>query len=390
MIKKLTSHIITLLLLSAISLQLNAQDAAPIGEQGYRFSVEQEANATPVKNQAYTGTCWSFSTASFLESELLRTGQDEIDLSEMYIVRHIYIQKALNYVRRQGKANFGQGSMAHDVFSIMGEKGLMPEGAYTGLTGEETKHNHSEMEAMLKGIVEAAVAQQSKTVSDKWLKAYEAVLDIYLGPVPEKFEYENKKYTPETFVSKKMKLEADDYIQVTSFTHHPFYKPFVLEVPDNFSNGMFYNVPIDELESIAEYAIAEGYTFAWDSDVSEKGFSARRGLAILPEGCLSFKSNDEWDKAFANPGEEMDVTQEMRQKAFDEFSTTDDHLMHISGIVKDQNGTKYYKVKNSWGEIGPYDGYLYASAAYFKYKTLAIIINKKALPKDISKKLGFN
>lgn len=381
--------LVTVISIIFIAAGVQAQDAVNNSEEGYQFTMKKELGTSTVKNQANTGTCWSFSTASFLESELLRLGKEEVDLSEMYIVRYIYVQKALNYVRRQGKANFGQGSMAHDVFNIMGEHGLMPESAYNGRPSGEEKHNHTEMEALLKGIVDAVVAQSANIVSDNWLKAYKAVLDIYLGEVPKSFEYNKKKYTPESFTAKALELNPADYVQITSFSHHPFYKPFVLEVPDNFSNGLFYNVPIEELQATADNALAEGYTIAWDSDVSEKGFSASKGLAILPADGWESKSREDREAAFKKPGEEMEVNQEMRQVSFDNFTTTDDHLMHINGIAFDQNGTKYYKVKNSWGEIGPYDGYLYASESYFKYKTIAIIVHKDAIPADIAKKLGF-
>jgi len=346
-------------------------------EAQYEFKTEKRINCTSIKSQAMTGTCWSFSTTSFIESELIRMGMDDINLSEMFIVRNIYEDKAMNYIMRQGKANFSQGSLAHDLIRIAEKDGLMTEEGYSGLMKDESRHNHSEMEKGLKGFLDGI--QKSKVLSTKWKSAFSGILDSYMGPAPEQFDYEGKNYTPKTFVE-FAKLKTENYISITSFTHHPFYGKFILEIPDNYSNGSFYNVPLAEMMSIMDYALLAGYSITWDGDVSEKGFSAKNGIAILP-------TDKERKDLFTVPGSEIDVTQENRQVNFENYSTTDDHLMHIVGIALDQNGTKYYITKNSWGEISDYKGYLYISEAFMKMKTVSILIHKNGLPKNSSKKL---
>jgi len=343
----------------------------------YNFKTEKKINCTEVKNQSKTGTCWSFATASFLESELMRMGHGDINISEMYIVRNIYKDKAFNYMMRQGKANFSQGSLAHDLIRMAEQKGLITEDAYNGLVDGDSAHDHSEMEAGLKGFLDGV--RKSEVLSTKWPAALDAILDTYMGAVPEQFKYKNKPFTPKAFVS-EMKLKTDDYISIGSFTHHPFYQEFILEVPDNYSNGSFYNVPIDELMDIIDYALLDGYSISWDGDVSEKGFSARNGIAVLAED-LSRAD------LFSKPGKEIEVNQGNRQANFENYRTTDDHLMHIVGIALDQKGTKYYITKNSWGEISDHKGYLYMSEAYVKMKTISIMIHKDGLPKRSAAKL---
>lgn len=366
-------HIIRLTFLIVLttvlcSLQVTAQ---------YVFKTEKKINCTAVKNQANTGTCWSFATASFLESEVIRMGATDIDLSEMYIVRNIYKDKAKNYVLRQGKANFSQGSLAHDLIRMASQEGLVTEEAYSGLLEGETRHNHSEMENGLKGFLDGV--RTSKRLSKKWMPAFTAILDAYLGVAPTQFSYQGKDYTPRTFVD-KVGINADDYVSITSFTHHPFYDQFILEIPDNYSNGAFYNVPLEEMMSIIDYTLLAGYTISWDGDVSEKGFSARDGIAVLPE-------SSEREDLFSTPGEEITVTQMNRQENFENYSTTDDHLMHIVGLALDQADTKYYIIKNSWGEISDYNGYLYMSEAYMKMKTVSVMMHKDALPAESAKKI---
>lgn len=343
----------------------------------YQFKTEKRVNCTSIKSQAKTGTCWSFSTTSFLESELIRMGMDDINLSEMYIVRNIYKDKAMNYVLRQGKANFSQGSLAHDLIRIAEKNGLMTEDAYSGLLEGETKYDHSELEKGLKGFLDGI--RKSKKLTTKWKSAFAAILDSYMGPAPEQFTFEGKAFTPKTF-AESTDLKIDNYISITSFSHHPFYDQFILEIPDNYSNGSFYNVPLDEMMSIIDYALLAGYTLVWDGDVSEKGFSAKNGLALLPTDASR-------EDLFTNPGKEIKVTQDNRQANFENYSTTDDHLMHIVGIALDQKGTKYYLIKNSWGEISDYKGFLYMSESYMKMKTVSIMIHKDGLPKNSSKKL---
>jgi len=280
-------------------------------------------------------------------------------------------------VLRQGKANFSQGSLAHDLIRMMAKNGVIPDDAYSGLVNQEKAHNHSEMEAGLKGFLDGVLKQ--KKLSTKWKPAFNAILDVYLGLEPTYFKYNGTRYSSVEFAN-FLKLDADNYLSLSSFTHHPYYEPFILEIPDNYSNGAFHNVPLAELVQIVDHAIDQGYTIAWDGDVSEKGFSAKEGIAVLP-------TDSAREDLFSSPDKEMLVDQSNRQENFESFSTTDDHLMHIVGTAKDQKGTKYYIIKNSWGEISPFKGFLYMSEAYFKMKTVGILINKNALPKSINNKL---
>ncbi len=360
---------ILLILVLAMAVQLSAQ---------YNFTTKYNIECTSVKNQERTGTCWSFSTASFLESELMRMGKPEADLSEMYMVRTIYLDKARNYVLRQGKANFSQGGLNHDVIRAFEMAGAVPEAVYSGLLPGDKYHDHSEMEAALKGMLDGLL--ERKKLSNRWPGAVDCILDNYMGEAPETFTYQGKTYTPESYAG-SLGIEAEDYVTLTSFSHHPFYETFILEIPDNYSNGSYYNLPLDELQAIVDNALATGYTVAWDGDVGEKGFSAGKGLAIVP-------AEPDPEVMFDKPVEEVEVTQELRQEAFESYATTDDHLMHLTGMAVDQNGTKYYLTKNSWGEISPYKGFLYMSDAYFRLKTVGIMVHKDAIPKDIAAKLS--
>lgn len=345
----------------------------------YQFTLTSDCNCTSIKNQQNTGTCWSFATSSFLESELIRMGkQEEYDISEMYFVRQSYLDKARNYVLRQGKAQFGQGGLAHDVINAFTEAGAVPETAYSGKLPGDYMHDHSELEVALKGYLD--VITQQKKPSSKWMAGVSGILDAYLGKVPEKFTVKGKEYTPQTYAA-SLGINPADYVSFTSYTHHPFNQKMVLEIPDNWSNGSFYNVPINDIVTITKNAISKGYSVAWDGDVSEKGFSAGKGIAVLP---VDAKRED----IFTNPSEEIAVTQEMRQSTYEDFSTTDDHLMHVSGTAKDQKGTNYFYVKNSWGEISPYSGYIYMSEPYFRLKVVSIMVHKDAVPADIRKRLG--
>jgi len=335
----------------------------------YEFTHDKDINCTSVKNQSRTGTCWSFATSSFIESELMRMGKEEVDLSEMFIVRNIYKDKAKNYMLRQGKANFSQGSLSHDLIRMMKMEGVVPESVYSGLVDGEKAHNHSEMEAVLKGMMDGLL--KSKRPSKKWKAAFDGVLDAYMGECPETFKFNGKETNPKQLAS-DLGLDAGEYVSLTSFSHHPFYEKFILEIPDNYSNGHFYNIPLDEMMSTIDNAMAKGYSIAWDGDVSEKGFDAKEGIAVLPK-------DGKRDDLFKSPGHEVKVTQESRQEAFENYSTTDDHLMHLIGKAKDQKGNEYYIIKNSWGEISPYKGYLYMSKAYVQMKTVAIMVHKDVL-----------
>jgi bleomycin hydrolase len=361
-------HLIGLITLFLLTVTLSAQ---------YNFTIQENLKCTSVKNQQRTGTCWSFSTMSFMEAELLRMGKGEYDLSEMYAVRSIYKDKARNYVLRQGKANFSQGSLNHDVMRAFTMAGMVPESVYSGKLPGETMHDHSEMERALKGMLDGIL--KGKKLSNKWMGAFEGIIDNYMGEVPESFTYKGKEYTPSTF-SESLGINPDDYVTLTSFTHHPFYESFILEIPDNYSNGSYFNIPLDELHTIVDYALSNGYTVAWDGDVGEKGFSAREGIAVIPADPAN-------EDLFSKPIKEAEVDQAMRQRGFESYATTDDHLMHLTGVSKDQKGNKYYMTKNSWGEISDYKGYLHMSEAYFRMKTVGIMVHKSAIPADIAAKL---
>jgi len=371
-------------------------------EKGYEFTKVVDIPVTSVKNQFKSGTCWSYSGLALIEADILRTKKKEVDLSDMWIVRYAYYEKAIRYVRFQGTNNFGGGGAFHDVTNMIKKYGIVPEEIYKGLNYGADNHVHGELDAVLKAYVDVIVKNPNKEITSAWIAGFNGILDAYLGPVPQKFTWEGKEYTPMSY-AQSLGIVPEDYITLTSFTHVPFYKPFVLELPDNWSHDLAYNVPLNELEEIIDYALKNGYTVAWASDVSEKGFSWRNGIAIVPQIKLEDMGGTErerWEKLtqadkekemykFDKPGTEKEITQENRQKAFDNQTTTDDHGMLITGIYTDQNGTKYYKVKNSWDVNNPYEGYLYASRAFVLYKTTDIMIPKSALPKAISKKLGF-
>jgi bleomycin hydrolase len=372
----------------------------------YNFTVIKDLEETEIQNQNRTGTCWSFSSLSFFESELLRTGKGKHDLSEMFIVRNAYIGKAENYLRYYGTFTFGPGGAFHDIPWVIKRYGIVPQEVYQGLNYGDTTHNHSEMGALLEASVkELAKKPQNGKLTPVWKNALTGITDAYLGDLPNdleelRFTYNGKEYTPKSY-AKELELNMDDYISLTSYTHHPFYDEFVLEVQDNWALQSSYNLPLDEFMDVMENAIKDGYSFAWGADVSEKGFSPRDALAILPkdQSTIEKKGSDnkhfsdagaeKISNAFVSPVEEKIVTQEERQIAFDNQETTDDHGMHITGLVKDQKGTKYFVVKNSWGtDYNQCDGYFYASFPYVRYKTMNIQIHKDALPKALKKKLG--
>ena len=356
------------------------------GQQaGYVFTIKKEMPCTPVKNQSSTSTCWCFSGISMLESELLRIGKSTYDLSEMYIVRHTYEKKAEMYARMHGSSNFAGGGEYGDVLSGMKEAGLLPETTYPGLNYGESKHNHGEMDKGLKGYMDGVL--KSSKLTTAWLAGLNGILDAYLGKIPATFTYEGRSYTPAGFL-KDLGLNPDDYILLTSFSHHPFYEEFVLELPDNWAAGMFYNLPLDEFMQVIDNSLSNGYTIGWASDVSDKGFSMKEGVAIIPEKNLLDMTTEEAAKVFTAPGPEKAITQEMRQKEFDNYITTDDHGMHIVGIATDQNGNTFYKVKNSWGITGKYEGFIYVSKPFVMLRTTNIMVNKKAIPQAIAKKLG--
>lgn len=365
----------------------------------YKFTKKIELKHTPVKDQNRSGTCWSFATVSFIESELLRTGKDTIDLSEMFFVNHAYREKAKRYVRLHGSSNFGPGGQAHDVFNIMKEYGLTTQKEYPGLYQGENNHDHGELDAVLEGFLKAVVSNKSGKLTPVWFDAYEAIIDTYLGKLPVKDSKGNKGNDLTT----NMGINPDDYVEITSYAHHPFYTAFALEIPDNWSNSLYYNVPIDDLVQILNNSLENGYTVCWDGDVSDRGFSHKNSLAIIPEMQPVSSEGTEMSKwenmterergdlvyNFKEPRVEKTITQETRQQVFDNFQTTDDHLMHIIGLTQDQNGKNYYITKNSWaGNSNSTGGYLNISESYVRLNTIAITVNKNALPKSIRKELG--
>ena len=370
-------------------------------EEGYKFTPVVELKATPVKNQASTGTCWNFATTSFIESELIRKGKGEYDLSEMYIIRCNYVDRLKDNFIKEGKGNIVGGGQGHDWIVEFVKNGIVPNEVYTGLNYGMPNHNHSELNAFINAI--AAVPVQRKRESDQYFSIVNAVLDIYLGKIPETFTYKGVGYTPKSFAA-SLNLNTDDYVEISSFTLFPFYSQGIVPFPDNWRNANYYNVPLDELIEIMDYSLKNGYTVNWDGDVSEKGFSHFKGVAIIPE----LDNTDQYSKAdkarfgkmtkeeratevykFGGPFPEVNVTQESREAGYDNKTTTDDHSMHITGIVKDQNGTKYYITKNSWGtDRNSFGGYLNMSENYVRAKTIYIMVNKNAIPAKIKTKLG--
>lgn len=351
------------------------------------FKSISETKHTCIANQYKTGTCWSFATVSFLESEILRKSNTSVDLSEMFFVRHAYPQKALNYIRMHGKANFGQGGQAHDVINIMKEKGLMPESAYGGINYNYKRHDHIELERILAGMLKSLTEIQSDGLTEKWDDAFVSVLETYLGVLPSDFEVDGKK-TNAVQYSKSLGLIPEDYVEITSYTHFPFDTWIDLDVPDNWSHDKYFNVTLNELLLIAENAINKGYSVCWDGDISEPGFSHKDGIANVPEENLRNLSDEQKKSILMGGNPEVDITQEIRQKAFEKYQTTDDHLMHIVGISEDQFGMRYFHTKNSWGEnSNAFEGMLNMSYSYFKKNTIAIMVHKDALPKEIKEKI---
>lgn len=396
------------LMLSLIALCLaltaGAQTADTTSAEGYRFTDTKIIPTTAVKDQSRSGTCWCFSTLSFLESEILRAGGPAMHLSEMWIVRHSFMDKAEKYVRMHGTINFAEGGASHDVTEGIKAHGIVPFEVYPGLNYGTEKPDFHELSVVLKAYLDAVVKtgdKSGKALSTAWKRGFDAILDEYFGPLPETFTYEGKEYTPETFAA-QLPIDLDNYIDISSFTHHPFYTQFIIEVPDNWMWGTVYNVPLDEMMQIIDHALEQGYTVSWGTDVSEKGFSRTKAIGIVPEADTESMSGTEaerWGKLtdrekeaalykFDKPGKERAITQQMRQTAFDNYETTDDHGMLIMGTATDQAGNRYYKVQNSWNVLPPYDGFWYFSRPFVAYKTTSIMVNKQALPKEIARKLG--
>lgn len=348
--------------------------------QKYEFQTVKDIEATPVISQGQTGTCWSFSSTSFLEAEIIRVSGKQIDLSEMYNVRHTYPKKAWNYVMRQGKAQFGEGGLNHDVINSAKNFGIVPLSAYSGLVGNATIFNHSKMVEELETLLKP-YTDPSKKLDPKWKKEVSDILDKHMGADVSEFTFEGKKYTPESFLE-MTRLNLEDYVTISSFTHEPFYKKFILDIPDNFAYGSFYNLPLEEFIQNIDNALDNGYTLALDADVSEATFSGKFGIAVVPE------NESDNNTILKEIKQEKSITPEFRQQEFENFNTTDDHLMHIVGKLKDQKGNIYYKVKNSWGTDNGNGGYVYMSVPYMKLKAISVMVNKNGLGKKTKKELG--
>lgn len=402
---KRTLSTISFVIISFISLsQWGYTEPAKNSEDSeYKFTKIAHLDATPVQNQGYTGTCWSFSALSFFESELMRMGtKDPALLSEMYVVRKAYESKAQKYIRMDGKINFSEGGAFHDIPYVIRHYGIVPLEVYGGLNYGTDSHNHSELFAVLDGAVQGLLkhlnSRYTKNLTTAWMGAINGILDAYLGEDIKEFEYNGKKYTPKSY-AEEIGLNMDNYLSLTSFTNHEMNKECMLEIPDNWAWGKSYNVALEDMMDAAEYALKNGYTVAWGADVSEKGFSFSNGLAINPKDKSTIEVSgsdnknfsdagaDKKSNAFKTPVEEVKVTPEIRQEGYDNKTTTDDHGMHIVGLYKDQKGTKYFLVKNSWGTGNYPEGYLYVSESYFKWKTINIYIHKDGLSKEMKKKL---
>ena len=354
----------------------------------FKFTIIKENGATSVKDQGSSGTCWSYSGNSFLESEMIRMGKQPIDLAEIFTARMSYHDKAKLYVLNNGTGiTWGEGGALHDVINMFRKYGIVPQETYTGLVNGQTRNNFAEMSEVIKEMLNVYAKNPSKKLSANWLDNIDSMLDAYLGKIPETFTYNNKKYTPKTFAKEVVGINPDDYVEISSYKDYPYYKPFVLPVPDNWSHDRVWNVPMEELTTIIDYAIKNGYTVGWATDVSEPYFSYKNGIAYVPN--INLNNIDAETKAnlFNGPKPDKVITEDMRQDALNNLTTTDDHGMQITGLAKDQTGKEYYIVKNSWGSTNDYKGYLYATKPYVQFKSTAILVHKDGIPKDIIKKL---
>lgn len=367
------------------SLKVNASDKS---KESFKFSDVIKLSNTSIKNQGSSGTCWSYSGNSFLESEMIRIGRQPVELSQIFTARNAYVEKGINYVRMHGAVTLGDGGSLHDVTNMLKKYGAVPQEIYTGLNYGTTKNKFAEMAALTEGLLVAAVKNPNGELTPNWIKAYEAVIDSYLGQVPQNFNYKGKNFTPQSFAKEVVGLNPDDYIEFSSYSNAPYYSKTMLMVPDNWSFDLIYNVRLNDLTDIIDNALKNGYTVAWATDVSEKSFSWKNGIAYVPTKKVDDMTPEEKENMFNGPKPEMEITEELRQKAFDNYQTTDDHGMHIVGLSKDQDGKEYYIVKNSWGTANDYKGYLYVTKNYIKYKTTALMVNKGAIPAGIAKKMG--
>jgi len=391
--------VVLLILSTSLSAQKKKKNVEP---EGYQFTVERSIEHTPVKDQHRSGTCWCFASTSFIEAELLRSGQGSYDLSEMYYVRKAWELKADKYVRMHGQINFAEGGLALDVLHIWKNYGMLPESAYPGTAQGDSLPVTGEMNSVLRGYVDGVIKNRNRSLTPIWKDGFNGILDAYIGTLPEEFDYKGAAFSERSFAD-GTGLNPDDYLAVGSFTHHPFYEPFVLEIPDNWIWGSIQNVPLDAMMEVLENAIKNGYSVCWDADVSEKGFAWKSGLALVPStdiGDLSGLERSRWDELsekeqqallydFSSPKKEKEISQELRQQWFDNYQTTDDHLMHIVATANDQDGKRYYKVKNSWGTGSHiYEGYFYASESFMRAKTIFFMVHKDAIPASLAEKMA--
>lgn len=399
------NFLIALALCMSLTAAAQAPETTPdqATQEGYTFTDTKTLRTTPIKNQHRSGTCWCYSALTFLEGEILRAGGEEMHLSEMWIVRNSFMDKACKYVRLHGHLNFAEGGAAHDVTEGIKAHGIVPFDVYPGFNYGTDKPDFHELSVVLKAYLDGVISageRSRKPLSTAWERGFNAILDEYFGEMPETFTYNGKEYTPQTFAA-SLPIDMDDYVDIASFTHHPYYTRFIMEVPDNWMWGTVYNVPMEEMMAVVDNALANGYPVEWATDVSEKGFSRTKAIGIVPEADLDGMDGSEaekWGKLteaekeaalykFEKPGKEKVITQEMRQTAYDNYETTDDHGMVIVGTAVDQLGNPYYKVQNSWDVLPPYDGFFYFSRPFVEYKTISVMVNKNAIPKEIRKKL---
>ncbi len=361
----------------------NESDSA---KKKFEFKEKINLENTSVKNQGRSGTCWSYSTNSFLESEMIRMGRPAVDIAEIYTARCVYTERADAFVRMHGEFSYGDGGACHDVINMYAKYGALPQSVYSGLNYGTDKNVFGEMQGILKSMLNVVVKNPNKKITPNWKKAFQGVLDAYLGAVPETFDYKGKLYTPKTFAKSVIGINPADYMEFSSFSYQPYYEKTMLMVPDNWSLDKVYNVQFNDIIPIIDNALKNGYTVAWATDVSEKYFSWKNGVAFVPEQEWDDMEKDEQKDLFNGPKKERKITEEMRQEAFDNYTTTDDHGMHIVGVAEDQNGKEYYMVKNSWGEKNDYKGYIYVTKAYVQYKTTAFLLHKGGVPSNILNK----
>ena len=376
-------HLSSVIAQDDVNLDISPDASGVKAISGNLFVAGKKNNATKIKNQQRTNTCWSFSATSLIESQTIKNNLGPYDLSEMFTVRNLYIEKAQNYILRQGHAQFSEGGLGHDVIRSYATYGAVPESAYSGNVKGEKLNNHLILIKQLKTYLDSTLKTQGAPLSSNWLPGFNQILDRQMGELPQTFIYNNKKFTPQTFAKNALKFNADDYINITSFTHHPFYAPFIIEVPDNFSNGSYYNLPLNEMIDLVKSAIENGYSVSWDADLSNNGFNSKTGVA------LNIKDNDSTMRRVTDPdSKEEKWDQNIRQQLFENLTTQDDHLMHIVGIEKSKGGKTFFIVKNSWGESGPYKGYMHVSESYFAINTISLVVPKAAVGLGLREKVN--